>query len=61
MPSFKKYCRKATHQAGKKKKMCARRKKVIRIKGKPGRYYRAGPKTGLVKLKGNQKPPRIRR
>ena len=39
-------------------KRCARRKKVIRKNGK--RYYRAG-KSGLVRLKGNEKPPRVRR
>ena len=39
-------------------KRCARRKKVIRKDGK--RYYRAG-KSGLVRLKGAKKAPRIRR
>ena len=39
-------------------KRCARRKKVIRKDGK--RYYRAG-KSGLVRLKGGKKPPRVRR
>ena len=60
MPQFTKGCRKAAHQIRKKgKKMCARRKKIIRKNGK--RYYRAGPKTGLVRLKGNKKPPRVKR
>ncbi len=39
-------------------KACARRKKVIRKNGK--RYYRAG-KSGLVRLKGGKKAPRVRR
>ena len=39
-------------------KRCARRKKVIRKDGK--RYYRAG-KSGLVRLKGKKKAPRVRR
>ena len=39
-------------------KACARRKKVIRKNGK--RYYRAG-KSGLVRLKGAKKAPRVRR
>ena len=42
-----------------KPKKKARRKKVIRKCGK--RYYRAGPKTGLVRLKNGKKPPRIKR
>ena len=42
----------ARHRKGK-------RKKVIRKHGK--RYYRAGPKSGLVRLKGGKKPPRRRR
>ena len=39
-------------------KACARRKKVIHKHGK--RYYRAG-KSGLVRLKGGKKAPRVRR
>ena len=47
------------HKKKKGGKRCARRKKVIRKHGK--RYYRAGPKSGLVRLKGGKKPPRRRR
>ena len=48
-----KKCRKkkSLHAKGMRKKKL---KKVIRKNGK--RYYRAG-KSGLVKLKGNEKPP----
>ena len=43
------------HKAkGKKKKTCTKRKKVVRRNGK--RYYRN--RSGFVRLKGNQKPPR---
>ena len=42
------------HKRGQKK--LHRRKKVVRKKGK--RYYRT--KSGYVKLRGNQKPPRIK-
>ena len=41
-----------------RKRKAGRRKKVIRKHGK--RYYRAG-KSGLVRLKGSKKAPRIRR
>ena len=39
-------------------KQCARRKKVYHKNGK--RYYKAG-KSGLVRLKGGKKAPRVRR
>jgi hypothetical protein len=48
----------ACHKKKKGGKRCARRKKIVRKDGK--RYYRAG-KSGLVRLKGNKKAPRIRR
>ena len=42
-----------------RKKVCARRKKVKRKNGK--RYYKPGPKSAWRLLKGNQKPPRVKR
>ena len=52
-------CRKLKrHIIGRAGKRCTRRKKVVRKNGK--RYYRAG-KSGLVRLKGNKKPPRVKR
>ena len=41
-----------------RRKKGGKRKKVIRKNGK--RYYRAG-KSGLVRLKGAKKAPRVRR
>ena len=38
--------------------VCAKRKKVIRKNGK--RYYRMG-KSGLKRLKGGKKPPKVKR
>jgi hypothetical protein len=46
------------HKFKKRGRKVCRRKKVVHKNGK--RYYRAG-KSGLVRLKGGKKAPRIRR
>ena len=43
----------------KKTGRCTRRKKVIHKDGK--RYYRAGPKSGLVRLMHGKKAPHVKR
>jgi len=47
------------HKTKKGKKRCTKRKKVVVRNGK--RYYKAGAKSGWVRLKGKKKAPHRKR